>query len=91
MYEKFSSYLPEGYFKPDDPTFWKIAIKVTDQKIREMDNPNYIQREQDKMKRMGLNITVTDEMISKRYLQMKKELDFANKELERLTGGTTNH
>lgn len=86
MYEKFSSYLPEGYFNPDDPAFWKIAIKVADQEIREMDATNYIQREQEKMKRMGFNITVTDEMVSKKYLQKKKELDFAKKELERLTG-----
>ena len=91
MYKKFSSNLPEGFFNQDDPTAWEIAIKIREQEIREMETPNYKQREQEKMKRMVFDITVTDEMVSERYLQTKKELDFAKKELERLTGGMTNH
>ena len=90
MYEKFSSRLPNGFFNPDDPTFWKVSINVSEQKIKKMESPSYKQQEQEKMKRMGFDITVTDEMISERYNQTKKELDFARKELQRLTGHKNN-
>lgn len=90
MYEKFSSHLPDGYFDPKDPTFWKIAINISEQEIEKMESPNYKKQEQDKMKRIGFDITVTDEMISDRYMQTKKELDFAKKELKKLSDSRKN-
>ncbi|MDG4476799.1 hypothetical protein [Thiovibrio frasassiensis] len=85
MYEKFSSRLPDGFFNQDDPTFWRVAIKVSEQKIKDIETSGYKQLEQKKMERMGINITVTDELISEEYKQTKKELNFARKELKRLT------
>jgi hypothetical protein len=85
MYEKFSSRLPSGFFNPQDLTFWSISIKVSEQKLKEMESPGYKQREQEKMKRMGFDITITDEIISQEYKQTQRELVFAREELERLT------
>ena len=90
MIEEFISSLPEVYFDPDDPSAWKIAIKIREQELGEMETPNYKQREQEKMKRLGFDITVTDEMISERYHHIKKELDFAKKQLERLIDQSQN-
>jgi hypothetical protein len=85
MYEKFSSRLPGGFFNHDDPTFWRASIKVSEQKIKDIESPGYKEREQRKMKKMRFNITVTDEMISQEYKQTQDELAFARKELKRLT------
>jgi len=85
MYEKFSSRLPSGFFNPDDPTFWRVSIKVSEQQLKDIDSPGYKQREQKKMKRLGFDITITDEMISQEYKRAQKELVFARKELKRIT------
>ena len=85
MYEKFTSRLPEGFFNPDDPTFWRASIKVSEQKLKDIESPDYKEREQKKIKRMQFNITINDEIISQEYKQTQEELAFARKELKRLT------
>jgi hypothetical protein len=85
MYEKFSSRLPDGFFSPDDPTFWRASIKVSEEKLKDIESPYYKEREQKKMKRMRFDITITDEIISQEYKQTHEELAFARKELKRLT------
>ena len=90
MIERIASKIPEGYFDPNIPSAWRIIIKVNEQIIRDMETLGYKQREQEKMKKLGLDITITDDMLSERYLEIKKELDFAKKQLKRLIGQRQN-
>lgn len=85
MYEKFSLRLPDGFFNPDDPIFWRASIKVSEQKLKDIESPGYKEREQNKITKMRFDITITDEMISQEYKQTQEELAFARKELKRLT------
>jgi hypothetical protein len=87
MLKKFSKGI-ETFFNPNDPKQWEIAIKLREDRAREMEAPDFAQKEQKKMKKLGFNITITEDMMGKEFLKTKEELNFAKIQLQKLADRT---